>query len=580
MKKSYKYFLGAALFCTAFAQTSCTDGFEAMNTDPSGIDINGTVTDIVDRVQNPLDNVIPPNEHRYQIWANLTTDIFAGFFMGVNDFGGSNNYNYLLRPDHTGQTYTDYYLYIGKYTKDYIPQCKKLERYELAAMLQVADVLGMLPVVSSYGPAQYKCMKENSDVYYYDTEETIYSTMFEQLEEALQWMKAFRDSGADEQRMADFTRADKICGGNVDQWIKMINTLRLRIAMQLVKVQPEKSRKIAEEAVADGVLTEADNDVILKSGFKLFRIEDLWNDTRVNASFVSVLEGYSDPRLGRLLALNNADIYQVGNDETPVVEKNTKVLGVRQGVPMTRTEYLGFSKTSRQAVPEEGPRPLMRVAEAYFLRAEGVLRGWNMGGGTAEELYEKGIFCAWKSVLGDPSKWQGDYDNYIEGTINMGDDSDFDWNLFEGGFGSAAYENPRDPRYNYGTEVKYTDMNGEEQVRMVGPNRVSVKWHEEDDNEKKLQRIITQKWIAFFPTLSVHAWTDFRRTGYPKLIPIPADMNYSNGTIDTELMIRRLPFTQGEYRGNREEVMKAVNYLKGPDNGGTRLWWDVEGGNF
>lgn len=88
------------------------------------------------------------------------------------------------------------------------------------------------------------------------------------------------------------------------------------------------------------------------------------------------------------------------------------------------------------------------------------------------------------------------------------------------------------------------------------------------------------KRISFFPTLSSVAWTEYRRTGYPKLIPIPSDLNYSNGAIDTELQIRRLPFTQSEYRGNTEEVNKALGLLKGPDNGGTRLWWDVDKGNF
>lgn len=577
MKMISKYILGAVLAGGAFLNTACTDGFEDMNTNPEGVD--GIVTDLVDRVQNPLDNVIPPQEHRYQLWANLTTDIFAGFYMGVNDFGGSNNYNFQLRPDHCGQTYADYYLYIGKYTKDYIPECKEQKRYELAAMLQVANVFGLLPVVSSYGPAQYKCMLEHADRYYYDKEEAIYELMFEQLDEAYGWLKDFQQKAADEQLMADFTRADKICGGNVDKWLKMINTLKLRIAMQLVKVQPKKSQQIAEKAVADGVLTEADEDVILKSGLKLFRIEDLWNDTRANANIITILQGYSDPRLEKLFAMNNADIYEVGNEEVPVVEKNTQILGVRQGVPMTRTEYLGYSKTNRQAVAEEGPRPLMRVAEAYFLRAEGVLRGWNMGSETAEDLYNKGIYCAWKSVMGDPVKWLGDYDNYIVGCINMGDDSDFDWLLFEGGFGSAAYVNPRDPRFNYGFEKTYIDINGNEAVRMVGPNQISVKWHEEDTNEQKLQRIITQKWLAFFPTMSSQAWVEYRRTGYPRLIPRPEEVT-ANGEIRTDLQIRRLPFTQGEYRSNREEVMKAVSYLKGDDSPRTRLWWDVEGPNF
>ncbi|WP_221659707.1 SusD/RagB family nutrient-binding outer membrane lipoprotein [Bacteroides salyersiae] len=564
----YKSHLATAFIGLCLVSTGCTDKFEEINTNPKGVD--DSVTDMVDKIQSPLDNIIPPQEHRYQLWANLTTDIFAGFMMGVNDFGGSNNYNYQLRPDHCAQTYDDFYLYVFKYTSQYIPQCKALERFELAAMMQIANVAAILPVVTSYGPAQYSCVLEGSDTYYYDSEETIYKRLFQDLKDAVKWLKDFRDSSPSQDLLDDFKRADKVCDGDVDKWIKFANTLRLRIAMQLVKVYPD-SQKEAEDAVRDGVLTNSDSDVVLKSGLMLFRIEDLWNDTRANANIISILQGYSDPRLERWFATNNADIYSTDDELSPVVEKATKYLGVRQGVPMTRTEYQGYSKTSRVGIPEQGPRPVLRVAEAYFLRAEGMLRNWNMGDGTPESLYNEGIRSAWASVLGDESGWAGTYESYINGFINTEEGGDFDWELFEGGFGSAPYINYRNQEYNY-----YIEENG----KQVGINRISVKWHDEDSPEKKLQRIITQKWISFFPTLSSVAWTEYRRTGYPKLIPIPSDLNYSNGAIDTELQIRRLPFTQSEYRGNTEEVNKALGLLKGPDNGGTRLWWDVDKGNF
>ena len=564
----YKSHLATAFIGLCLVFTGCSDKFEEINTDPKGVD--DSVTDMVDKIQSPLDNIIPPQEHRYQLWANLTTDIFAGFMMGVNDFGGSNNYNYQLRPDHCAQTYDDFYLYVFKYTSQYIPQCKALERFELAAMMQIANVAAILPVVTSYGPAQYSCVLEGSDTYYYDSEETIYKRLFQDLKEAVEWLKDFRDSSPSQDLLDDFKRADKVCDGDIDKWIKFANTLRLRIAMQLVKVYPD-SQKEAEDAVRDGVLTNSDSDVVLKSGLMLFRIEDLWNDTRANANIISILQGYSDPRLERWFATNNADIYSTDDELSPVVEKATKYLGVRQGVPMTRTEYQGYSKTSRVGIPEQGPRPVLRVAEAYFLRAEGMLRNWNMGDGTPESLYNEGIHSAWASVLGDESGWAGTYESYINGFINTEEGGDFDWELFEGGFGSAPYINYRNQEYNY-----YIEENG----KQVGINRISVRWHDEDSPEKKLQRIITQKWISFFPTLSSVAWTEYRRTGYPKLIPIPSDLNYSNGAIDTELQIRRLPFTQSEYRGNTEEVNKALGLLKGPDNGGTRLWWDVDKGNF
>ena len=39
----------------------------------------------------------------------------------------------------------------------------------------------------------------------------------------------------------------------------------------------------------------------------------------------------------------------------------------------------------------ETPSNVMATAEAWFLRAEGVLLGWSMGGGTAEQYYNNGI---------------------------------------------------------------------------------------------------------------------------------------------------------------------------------------------
>lgn len=55
-------------------------------------------------------------------------------------------------------------------------------------------------------------------------------------------------------------------------------------------------------------------------------------------------------------------------------------------------------------------------------------------------------------------------------------------------------------------------------------------------------------------------------------------VNNSAGIIDSQTKIRRLPFSQDEYRDNKAEVDKAITLLGGPDNGATRLWWDTNAG--
>ena len=52
--------------------------------------------------------------------------------------------------------------------------------------------------------------------------------------------------------------------------------------------------------------------------------------------------------------------------------------------------------------------------------------------------------------------------------------------------------------------------------------------------------------------------------------------NLSNGKVNTNVQVRRVPFPASEYSGNKQEVEKAVQLLGGEDTGGTRLWWDKQ----
>lgn len=99
------------------------------------------------------------------------------------------------------------------------------------------------------------------------------------------------------------------------------------------------------------------------------------------------------------------------------------------------------------------------------------------------------------------------------------------------------------------------------------------KWNPADDKEIKLEKIITQKWIALFPE-GCEAWAEQRRTGYPRLFPVR--FNHSrNGCIDTETMVRRLNFPGTLQTEDREQYLALVEALGGSDHGGTRLWWDT-----
>ena len=52
--------------------------------------------------------------------------------------------------------------------------------------------------------------------------------------------------------------------------------------------------------------------------------------------------------------------------------------------------------------------------------------------------------------------------------------------------------------------------------------------------------------------------------------------NKSGGTVNSKYGMRRLPYPSEEYSENRTNVEAAITSLGGPDNGGTRTWWDCK----
>ena len=47
---------------------------------------------------------------------------------------------------------------------------------------------------------------------------------------------------------------------------------------------------------------------------------------------------------------------------------------------------------------------------------------------------------------------------------------------------------------------------------------ITVKWDDNASTSEKMERLMVQKWIALFPD-GQEAWSEIRRTGYPKVFP-------------------------------------------------------------
>lgn len=81
------------------------------------------------------------------------------------------------------------------------------------------------------------------------------------------------------------------------------------------------------------------------------------------------------------------------------------------------------------------------------------------------------------------------------------------------------------------------------------------------------EKIGKQKWVALFPQ-GYEAWSEWRRIGWPKLTPHAFAMNASK-----QIPVRHA-YPTSESQINKVNYEAAVK-AQGPDDGTTKLWWDV-----
>lgn len=547
----YKAITAATLALCLGMMSSCTGDFEEINTNKNEIgpsDLPATT-----QFMEPLSYVYPPHQNLFQYYTNLNIDLFGGYFMTPHNFGGSGNADYSLNRGFCGGMCETFYLHILNKTSTLIPICESQGMADYAGVLRIVQAYGALMTTDAYGPTALTSILNDDDTYYYDSQEAIYTYLFQDLKKAVTQLDQ-----ASNLKPGD--KWDYWCKGDKNLWKKVANTLRLRMAIRISKVNPSLAKTEGEAAYQGGVLQGTDGDIVMAGlSNELYRMMiGNWYDCGVNATLTTMLTGLKDPRLPLYITKNVADITPQSGEK---IAKNTAYLGIRagSGLPAKMNQWCNYSN-----VPGNTGMalPVMKAAESYFLRAEGALRGWSMGG-TVKELYEEGIRVSIKNEYTYRYAYVASEE---QGSVDVSD-----------GTITAYIENNEDTQADYvdpcNTQNNYT-------IR----HKITVKWDDNASKEDQLRRIITQKWLALFP-LSTEAWAEFRRTGYPEIIP--PRVNLSNGSIDSQKQVRRLLYSDNEVKTNNKSYEAGVQILiqesKGAasskgDNGGTQLWWDTNAG--
>lgn len=512
--KNIKIF--AALLCLGLTIVSCTEDFEEINTDKNTIATIGPAE--LPFLFSKAISSVPWNDQTAQ---NLYSDQYAQYFANLTSYFPTDRY--VINMDWAQTPWNKQYTGV-------VPQLQSIfestdpnsAEYALA---NIWWVYSFHRITDYWGPIPYFHAGEPGTSVPYDLQSEIYDDFFKRLDAAVSVLNQKTSE-------TPFGNADLIYGGNVNKWIKFANTLRLRLALRISDVEPERAQSEAEAAYMGGVFTTSPGDDALAEKNSIDRntisIMSEWNEFRMSAAMESALKGYQDPRISEYFI--------------PAVETGTYE-GLRNGLSVAQlTEEInkaGFNSHvgPRWSAPASGgvagylstPANVMSTAEAYFARAEGALLGWDMGG-TPEELYNAGI-------ENSMYQWGITEPNVIQNYIN-------------------STEQPIPPQ----------DL-----LNSPAVSDVPVKF-DNSDRAIQLRQIALQKWIALFPD-GWEAWAENRRRDLPPLYPVANSDNPEISDPTTE-KIRRLPFLLSEYQTNRKAVEEAIKLLGGPDKITTPLWWD------
>lgn len=509
----------------------CTKGFSDLNTNPNqptdemlnadNVKVGGFFIQLEKNVRSvgtAADGTGPVNN--YQIAYNLASDNWSGY-MGIPQSAKFNN----------GNNFTTYFFitnwndgaFSTMYTNIFNPYIQirnnvdSAKTPEIVALANIIKIAGVHQATDTYGPIAYTGVGSGNLTNPYESQQAVYNHFFSELSSAVTVLTNYQ--AANNIILPNY---DAVYGGDVSKWIRFANSLMLRLAMRLSYADAATAQKYAEQAVNNtfGVITNAADGAQLSQGAGLAfqnpitTIWDGYGDIRMGASLISFLSGYNDPRLPAYA-------------QAATVNSTQGYYGVRTG--FVTGDFTSFSKPNIQFAT---PTYWLKASEVAFLRAEGALRGWNMGG-TAATFYNDGITKS-----------------FTENGVSAGNYANNNTSV------PAAYVNALVPTQNIGAA-----------------SSVTIQWNEASSFELKLERIITQKYIANFPN-GQEAWSEYRRTGYPKLFPV--FVNTSGGTVTTAGGVRRMPFPPSEYSTNGKNINDAVANLLGggADNGGTKVWWD------
>ena len=534
---------GMAALAIAASASACTAGYIDINRNPYGVTDNEMQRDgyaVRAALTGMMNGVISPDVNTAQFTEVLLGCALSGYLAPAKD--GWNNVtiaNYNATDD-----WTNVFMASDRIIPVIYANYRTLQNVtddpNILAVGEIVKVAAMHRVTDTYGPIPYSKIGQNGEINVpYDSQEEVYKLMFEELNSAIDALKENISMGSFS------STADVIYSGDITRWIKFANSLKLRLAMRICYADAELSKQMADEAINDevGLMTSNDDNAAFSywgvDGNTL-RMSIRYNlathsdhsicttgsgDSHAAADIICYMNGYSDPRRPMYF--------------TPTEFENATdtYVGLRHGIQVPSHVNVGHQYSGVYFDNANAPAYWMNAAEVQFLLAEAAAFKEKGGisynvSGSARSYYEQGVRLSFEQYGA-----QG-VDEYLQSDARP-----------------TTYADPAGS-YPYANVI----------------STITPKWNDAADFAEMQERIITQKWIANW-LIGCEAWADWRRTGYPHLIPAEY-FTQTHGVTDAATGARRMPYPATEQTSNTANYEAALTLLKGNDDMATRLWFD------
>jgi len=267
----FAHLVGSIVFLSG-----CTKNFEEINTDPTRL----AVLDPLD-VRSMFPGTVVGSLVGTNYWASsLTAGLFAQQFASTQN---NHSFQRYLVPNSMGSTlYRAWYLNAIAPLENIIKSTEENEP-TLNAVARIWKVFVMHRLTDTWGPVPYSKIGESGRVVGFDSQKDIYYGFFDELEEAAALLRS------NISRLS-FGDKDLIYRGDNEKWIKFANTLRLRLALRISKVEPAKAKEEAEKAVAGGVMVALEDNAFREVSPNMpngMNYQTGWNEQRMSSAGTS-----------------------------------------------------------------------------------------------------------------------------------------------------------------------------------------------------------------------------------------------------------------------------------------------------